>query len=339
MSLASQYEKFRDIISKIPHKPGVYRYYSESKELLYVGKAKDLRNRVSSYFQESRVHNQRTYIMVNQIYAIEYTIVETEKEALLLEANLIYSLQPRFNILLKDEQNYLYTRFTYGDEIPTVQVERKKTSPKYTYYGPFFSRFRIEQVLRTLRMIFPYCGKRKFDGRPCEYVAIGQCDGICMQKEGLESYQEKLRQIENIFQGKTEEATQFIERKMLSAIQDQNFELAGFWRDRKNLLEAMFQRNFSDQKMVLPAPDTLDIITLVVEREVDGNSLGSVFVQSIRNGKMVNVNNFLLTGSEIEESQSIEQEYLERFLKSYYVFQKTEYPVIIQTYQYQLEQS
>lgn len=337
MSLASQYEKFKEVISKIPHQPGVYRYYSEAGELLYVGKAKDLRNRVSSYFQESRVHNQRTYIMVNQIHIIEYTLVSTEKEALLLEASLIHSLQPRFNILLKDEQNYLYARFTYGDEIPTIQIERKKTSPKYTYYGPFFSRFHIEQVLRTLRMIFPYCGKRKFDGRPCEYVAIGQCDGVCIHKEPIVTYNEKLKQIENIFQGKTEETARFIDEKMRTAVEGKNFELAGFWRDRKQLLESMFRTNFADQKMVLPSPDTLDIITLVIEYHDDGSSLGSVFVQSIRNGKMINVNNFLLTGSEIEGGQSLEQGYLERFLKSYYVFQKAEYPVIVQAYQLQAD--
>jgi excinuclease ABC subunit C len=333
VSLKAQYDRFAPTLQKVPHKPGVYRYYDESGKLLYVGKAKDLKNRVSSYFQDSRVHNQRTYIMVNQIAKIEYTIVTTEKEALLLEANLIHALQPRFNILLKDEQNYLYVRFTYNDEIPGVFVERQKTSPKYTYYGPFFSRYKIQEILRVMRMVFPYCEKRVRDGKPCEYVALGQCDGICTGSESEEHYLLKLKQIEFIFNGKTDQAQEYLEQKMIDASANHNFELAGFWRDRVDLLKSMFERNFGEQKMVLPSPDTLDIITLVVETLSDGRSVGSVFVQSIRDGKMVNVNNFLLSGGEAEEEQELYQEYLERFLKSYYIFQKTEYPVVVQAYQ------
>jgi len=337
MSLKAQYDKFNEVIKKVPHKPGVYRYYDEAGLLLYVGKAKDLRNRVSSYFQDSRVHNQRTYIMVNQIAKIEYTLVSSEKEALLLEANLIFSLQPRFNILLKDEQNYLYVRFTYSDEIPGVFIERRKTSPKYTYYGPFFSRYRIAEILRTVRMILPYCSKRHTDGKPCEYVALGQCDGICIGKESPTDYLERLKQIEKLFIGKTEEVEEYIEKRIISAVDHQDFELAGFWRDRKALLADMFRRNFGEQKMVLPAPDTLDIVTLVIEKNTDGSSLASVFVQSIQEGKMVNVNNFLLSGSDAEDTQELYQEYLERFLKSYYIFQQTNHPVLVQAFENKLD--
>lgn len=333
MSLKAQYDRFQEVINKIPHKPGVYRYYSESEELLYVGKAKDLRKRVVSYFQDSRVHNQRTYMMVNQIAQIQYTLVNTEKEALLLEANLIFSLQPRFNILLKDEQNYLYVRFTYSDEIPGVFIDRRKTSPKYTYYGPFFSRYRVGEILRIIRMIFPYCEKRKVDGKPCAYVAIGQCEGMCVGKEQLPEYLEKLKQVENIFMGKIDLAEEFLASKISLAVKEANYELAGYWRDRLGLLKQMFKRNFSEQKMVLPSPETLDIVTLVVECESDGSAIGSVFVQSIRDGKMVNVNNFLLTGGEGESEEEVYQEYLERFLKSYYIFQNTGFPVLIQAFQ------
>lgn len=330
MSLKLQHENLSEVIKKIPHKPGVYRYYAESGELLYVGKAVDLNKRVTSYFRESSVYNQRMYLMVNQIHTIEYTLVKNEKEALLLEANLIHSLQPKFNILLKDEQNYLYIRFTYSDAIPGIFIDRKKTSPKFTYYGPFFSRGNITRVLRAIRMVLPYCEKREYDGKPCEYVALGQCDGVCIHQELDVDYRDKLQQIEHIFQGKTEQVESFIEHKIEKAVYTEQYELAAFWRDRLKLLKSMFLHTLGEQRMVLTVAENLDIVTLVLEEGEGG--IGSVFVQTIREGKMINVNNFLLAGGDAGTTADLVQDYLERFLTSYYIFQKNEYPVLIQSF-------
>ena len=338
MSIKAQRERFGDVLKNLPGRPGVYRYYSENGDLLYIGKAKSLKNRVSSYFQESKLRSQRHYLLINQIARIEYTIVKTEKESLLLEANLIYNLQPKFNILLKDEQNYLYLRFTYEDEIPTILIERKKIHPRSTYYGPFYSRARLAIILRTLRMIFPYCDKREIDGKPCAYRSLGMCNGICVGDETHDEYKTRLQLIENVLCGKHEQVEEYIQQKIQWAIGLENYELAAFWRDRKGLLAQMFRANFSHQRVVLPQPEDIDLVTLIVEKQLDGAQVGSVFVQNIRDGKMINVANFLLTGTEYEDTEDAEsreppvEAFLQQFFKSFYIYGQVQAPVLVQVF-------
>ena len=150
----------KEIIKNLPHEPGVYRFYSSSEDPLYIGKAKDLKNRVSSYFQDGRPKNQRLSLMISQIERIEYTVVKTEKESLILEANLIHKLQPKYNILLKDDRNYLYVRLTNADPIPGFFLTRRKYDPRSDYFGPYTKLSGIVQTMRTLRLIFPYCQEK-----------------------------------------------------------------------------------------------------------------------------------------------------------------------------------
>lgn len=330
MSLVSQAKRFGTILQQLPKQPGVYRYYSQANELLYVGKAKNLYNRVHSYFQDSKVYNQRTYIMVNQIDRIEYTIVRSEEEALVLEANLIQSLQPRFNILLKDEQNYLYARFDYISALPTVSVERKKTSPKYTYYGPFFSRYRLEELLKVMRFVLPYCQKKQLDGKACEYVALGQCAGVCCGKESIAEYTTRLKLIESVFCGESSDLLSLLQQKLLAEVTKNNFELAAYWRDRIELIKSVVERNFGTQAMVLPQPLDTDLMTVLVEVQSSGDLLASAFVQTIRRGKMVDVKNFLLTGGGgVEGIDHV----VTRLLTSYYAFSKDyNIPLLLQTH-------
>jgi excinuclease ABC subunit C len=334
MSIKAQHDRFAPVLSHLPASPGVYRYYAQNDDLLYIGKAKNLKNRVSSYFQESKLRNQRQYLLVNQIARIEYTIVDTEKESLLLEANLIYSLQPKFNILLKDEQQYLYLRFTYEDFIPTILIERKKVQPKSVYYGPFYSRARLSAVLRTIRIIFPYCDKRVPDGEPCAYRGLGMCAGICAGEETKEVYLARLAQIENILKGNQQEGQQYISEKITQAIRGENYELAAFWRDRAALLTQMFRANFAHQQVVFPQPEDIDLVTLVAEQQADGSYIGSLFLQNIRGGKMINVANFLFIGSEYdaEDSEPPVTAFLQQFFKNYYLPGQVVAPVLIQAF-------
>ena len=285
----------KEIIKNLPKKPGVYRFYSAGDDLLYIGKAKNLKNRVSSYFQEGRPKNQRLSLMISQINRIEYTVVKTEKESLILEANLIHKLQPKYNILLKDDRNYLYVRLTNADPIPGFFLTRRKYDPRSDYFGPYTKLSGIVQTMRTLRVIFPYCQTKFPQKQACSYVGIKQCDGICVGLETKEDYLKKIEQIKNILNGKTKPAEDFLLTKIQVAVEEQNFELAALWRDRLKMLK----ETIADQKIILPHPQDLDIVTLVVD-EPDGNGLqvGSVFVQTIRDGKIINVNNFLLSGSE-----------------------------------------
>lgn len=300
----------KEVIKSIPHKPGVYRYYTKNNELLYVGKAKDLKNRVSSYFQEGRPKNERLTLMISQIDRIEYTVVESEKESLILEANLINNLQPKYNVLLKDDKSYLYVRFT-SDPVPSVLFARKKYDPKSDYFGPYTKKAGIVNVLRTLRTIFPYCQTRFPQKRPCNYVSIKQCDGICVGLETKEVYTDKLEQIKNVLRGKTIGVENYLNQKITDSVELGNFELAALWRDKKHTLE----ETVLTQKIILAEPQDIDLLSLAIKESDTGLQIGSVFTQNIRDGKVINVANFLLSGTEEED---IEYKFLDRFLSSSY---------------------
>ena len=306
--------KFKDIVKNLPKKPGVYRFYSFDDTLLYIGKAKNLKNRVSSYFQEGRPKNERLSLMVSQIERVEYTVVANEEESLILEANLIHNLQPKYNVLLKDDKNYVYIRIT-NDEIPGIFLVRKKFDPKSIYFGPYTKKFSIQDTLRTIRTILPYCQEKTHKERPCNYYSIKQCEGICAKLETIEEYKKRIEQIKKILNGKTDEVEQFLNEKITEAVEAQNYELAGLWRDRLNTLKNTIQ----DQKIILPQPEDLDLITLVCDKDTNGIQIGSVFVQNIRDGKVINVNNFLLTGTDMStiDEEADYSQILQRFMISY----------------------
>jgi excinuclease ABC subunit C len=332
----SHWDSLKDIVRNIPHKPGVYRYYGEDDQLLYIGKAKDLKNRVSSYFQEGRPKNQRLTLMISQITRIEYTVVESEKESLILEANLIHELQPKYNIQLKDDRSYVHVRFNYRDPIPSITLTRRKYDPKSDYFGPYTKRSGISQTLRTLRTIFPYCQVKYPQDRPCNYVGIKQCDGICIGWESMDDYLAKLEQIKGVLQGKTDDVEEFIQAKINAAIEIHNYELAALWRDRLKML----QETVENQKVILPQPQDLDLVTLVWQVSEEGLMVGSVVVQSVRAGKVVNINNFLMTGSEdLEEmggedvdGQLLAQSFLQKFMANYYQQSSDKVDVLVQAF-------
>lgn len=152
-------QNLNQILQNLPKNPGVYRFYNFSEDLLYIGKAKNLKNRVSSYFAKN-VHSERITLMISQIEKIEYSETKTEKEALLLEASLVFSKQPKYNILLKEEQNNFYiraTNTTTNQEIVNFTIVRKKFDPNSTYFGPFLNYSKALEILQTVRSVFPFC--------------------------------------------------------------------------------------------------------------------------------------------------------------------------------------
>ncbi len=324
---------FKSTIKNLPQKPGVYRYYDKDGGLLYIGKAKNLKNRVASYFQEGRPKNQRLTLMISRIDRIEYTVVASEKESLILEANLIHNLQPKYNILLKDDKSYVYVRIT-NDVIPAIFLVRKKYDPASLYFGPYTKQSNIYNTLRTLRTIFPYCQERTPQKRPCNYYGIKQCDGICVGKENIQDYSQKIKQIQNVLEGKTELVQDFIQQKIGNAVVAGNFALAAMWRDRLNIL----QDTIGTQKIILPQPTDIDLVTLVARTDAEGLELGSIFIQNIRGGKLINVGNYILAGTgEVEtetenRENALAEEFLQRFFQSYYVVNKDKAPILVQCF-------
>jgi len=285
-------------LQNLPNSPGVYRFYNTANELMYIGKAKNLKHRVRSYFQnrhrliESR--GQRIDLMVSQIYRFDYTVVSSEKESLILEANLIHSLQPKYNVKLKDDSSYLYVRVTVGDQVPGVFLSRQKYDPKSIYFGPYTKKTGIAELIRVIRQIFPFCQEKRVSGRACEYVGLHLCEGVCQGQEDLIEYKAKIDQIVKILSGQTKLVKKYIENKMQQAAALENYALAGLWRDRLLVLD----ETVIDQKVVLSQPLALDLVTLVLESQEDGLVLGSLFYQAIRDGKVNNVLNYLLSGNE-----------------------------------------
>lgn len=326
-------EKLKDVLKNIPNKSGVYRYYDIADNLLYVGKAKNLKKRVTSYFQGSKIISERMLLLLSQIDRIEYSTVDSEKEALILEANLIHSLQPKFNILLKNDSSYLYIRRT-NDPIPSYQIVRKKYDPNSKYFGPYTKKFAINDVLRSLRIIFPYCEAKIPQSKPCYYCALKQCNGICYGNENYEEYIERLKKIEAVLNGKTKDVKEELKNKMIEAINKEDYELAALWRDKIKLLD----ETIYDQKAILPNPQDIDLLTLIISVQSDGLLIGSFYIQNIRDGKINNVNNYLLSGSEdlsqgldnINDVKEMAKSFLIRFFSSY--INEDNVPIHIQTY-------
>jgi excinuclease ABC subunit C len=299
-------QDFKKIIQDLPNEPGVYRYYDKKNNLLYIGKAKSLKKRVSSYFQNSKSHNQRITLMVSLIASIEYTQVKTEKEALILEANLINNLQPKYNVALKDDKSYIFIEYTKSDPIPGFFLVRRKENIGSQYYGPYTNTKEVTEVMKILRTIFPFCQERYIRTKPCQYCSIKQCLGICTDKEDKESYLNRNKHILAILNGKIKEAQDFLKEKISNVIHSGNYELAGYYRDKLILLENISEK----QKIVLKVCEDIDLINLVYQRYADGDLIGSFFVQQIRDGRIINVFNSIMAGAYEEDPMILLDNYL-----------------------------
>lgn len=175
----------------LPQTPGCYQYFNQAGKLIYIGKAVNLRSRVLSYWREATAHTPAKTKMVKEIAKIKWIEVESEIEALLLEANLIKKHQPYYNIDLRDDKRFLYVHISTADEIPGVFLTRKigKTGK---YFGPFVSSRSLKETLKALRKIWPYCTMRKVQSKPCFYYQIGRCLGPCGNKVTSKEYNEKV---------------------------------------------------------------------------------------------------------------------------------------------------
>ncbi len=233
----------------LPHKPGVYIFKDKEGEILYVGKAIDLYSRVSSYFADYQEH-PKTSALVEKIKSVETIVVESELEALVLEANLIKSHLPPFNIRLTDDKDYLYIKVTKADYPQIITARKKELSDALQYFGPFPSATTVKTTLKRLRRIFPWCQKTGVRGqgignslKPCFYYHIGLCPGPCKGVISKEDYNQIIKNFIKFMQGKREELLKELNDEMTRLSEAQQFEQAQIVKRTISGVEYLLQPN------------------------------------------------------------------------------------------------
>lgn len=297
----------KEILDNLPTRPGVYLHKDKDGKIIYVGKAVNLKNRVRSYFQ-ANVDSYKTHKLRQQITDIEIIITDSELEALLLEMNLIKKHQPRYNVRLKDDKRYPYIKVHWADPFPKVTVTRRMEKDGSRYFGPYTSAWAVHQSLDLLRKVFPYLTCDRIitgqDERACLYYDIKLCNGPCIGAVDQAQYRAMIQQLMDFLNGKSDHILKDIQRRMVAAADDLDFEKAAQFRDQLKAVERIVER----QKVIADVDTDQDVIAFA---RVDGDACVQVFF--IRHGKLIGREYFLLEGTEDEQDSEILQEFVTQF--------------------------
>ncbi len=298
-------------LKKLPAKPGVYIMHGEKDEIIYIGKAVVLKNRVRQYFQQSRNKTAKIEQMVSHIRRFEYIITDSELEALVLECNLIKEHRPRYNTMLKDDKGYPYIKVTVSEEYPRILFSHTMKKDKSKYYGPYTSAWAVKNILELLRKLYQIrtCNRNlpKDIGksRPCLNFHIKQCKAPCQGYISKEEYRESIRKAMDFLNGNYDGILKNLEEKMLAASEAMEYEQAMEYRDLLNSVKQISQK----QKITSSDIEDRDVIAC----SCDGpDAVVQVFF--IRGGKLIGREHFHLNVVVQEEKKQI----LNSFIKQYY---------------------
>lgn len=299
----------------LPDLSGCYMYYDSFGEIIYIGKAKNLKKRVKSYFVKKQ-QSTKTQILVSKIAKLEYIITDSEVEALILESQLIKKHKPKYNILLKDDKKYPYFLIT-DEDFPRINVVRKKNlnPEKGRYYGPYTDVRAMYSTLDFLKKIFPLkqCKTPKFKSRPCLYYNIGKCLAPCQNKISPNEYQELIKQVELFLVGKQSELLKKLKEQIQKYSDNEEFEKAAKLRDSYLDLTKTLER----QKVVYENTKlNEDVISILAE---DG--IFAIVILLIREGRLIDKKVFTY----LVENEN-KTEFFEVFFKEYYTTLKQNYP-------------
>jgi len=302
-------EKLQGILATLPAKPGCYIYRNAEGTIIYVGKAISLKNRVRSYFHADSSHDSKTRRLTRDIADIEWIVVGSELEALILEMNLIKKHRPKYNIRLKDDKRYPYIRIHWNEPFPKVTVTRQMIEDGSRYFGPYTSAWAVYQTLDALRRIFPYltCDRdiTGLDKRACLYFDIKLCIAPCIGSATQEGYRQMISDLMNFLSGHSEEIVTRLESEMLKASEEMRFEKAATLRDQLKAITTVIER----QKIVF-ASDYKDSDVLAMAR-TDGEACVQIFF--IRGGKLIGREYFILEGTEDTADQQVMTEFVKQF--------------------------
>lgn len=308
-------QKLLETANRLPLRPGVYIMKDKSGKVIYVGKSRKLKNRVSQYFQSGE-KNVKTSRMVASVESFDYILCDTETEALALENSLIKQYLPKYNIKLKDAKSYPYIKVTVEEEYPRMFMTRTRLQDRARYFGPYSSAPAVNNAISTIQKTFGlHSCKRKFpndigNGRPCLYKQLGQCSAPCDGSIGKEEYREKVMLALDVLKGKNVEVKAALESKMLEYAESEQYEAAARCRDSLSALERLGQR-----QKVIGAPDLdEDVIALF-----SGELCSCISVFYIRGGTITDNEHFIFPAEEIVDESNISAFVCDLYMKREYI--------------------
>ena len=304
-------------LKKLPGKPGVYIMHGEKDEIIYVGKAVSLKNRVRQYFQSSRNKGAKIEQMVTHITRFEYIVTDSELEALVLECNLIKEHRPKYNTMLKDDKTYPFIKVTVNEPYPRVLFSRTMKKDKAKYFGPYTSSTAVKDVIELVRKIYMVrscnrslprdCGK----DRPCLYYHMKQCMAPCQGNVSEEAYKQNIGQVLHFLNGNFQETIDQLTEKMMAASEDMRFEDAAGYRDLINSIRRIGER----QKITTYGEEDRDIIAVAMDESEDLREQDAVVqVFFMRGGRLIGRDHFFLRVARGDTKAQV----LSSFLKQFY---------------------
>ncbi len=278
---------FKEKLKDLPLSPGVYLMLDEFQQVLYVGKAKNLRNRVKSYFLNSANKTEKTMLLVQKIHDFRYIVTSTEVEALVLENNLIKQYKPYYNILLKDDKSYPYIKIKMSEEYPRIEITRRLRADGSKYFGPYMIGLSIKDTMELIHSVFPVRSctgdlKKNRPTRECLNYHIGRCVAPCTGRVTSLEYKEIIKKIMSFLSGNDKEARHILEEKLSKAIEKEEFELAIKYRDSLELLDKIIRK----QNVNLPKDLNIDIFSYA-----NNGMYGVINYTVVRGGKVVGSEN------------------------------------------------
>ncbi|MBL8029908.1 MAG: excinuclease ABC subunit UvrC [Candidatus Doudnabacteria bacterium] len=327
MDISEKYKQLK--ISSLPTSPGIYIYKDKADRIIYIGKAKNLRARVKQYFQNHDTRPQIPYLL-KDLMSLDYTVVSSELESLYLERTLIQKHRPKYNIELRDDKSYTFLAFDYSTEIPQILITRRIEENKFEkrnfrdegkqpptsyqlqathYFGPYSAAYKVREVLKTIRYIFPYCSNAKVSKKPCFYFHLHRCPGVCVGQMSLSEYKAHLEKIKLFLKGNFSQIKKELSSEMKQAASIRLFEKAARFRNQIRALELLEQK----QHVILPKKVSWDVITMAFE-----SNTYCINLFKIREGKLSDKQDFVFENHKNLAPETSKPEILQKFLETYY---------------------